>query len=338
MYQNPEPTEEGSIASLVFPTDEQRALDFPAPETPFLFNDFGGLAATSPNPGTPGAKIVNSSTACKRLSSTSARLLDFQSHLRELVAADNGRLGHLHTTGDETVLRAVKNLWNITQDLLEVASAEPFIDASSSSFSYPAFRNTSTATCHGTILQLVTCYAYLVQILESVVSRLAIAMQGQNSWLSCRSGSSQTPTPSSLTNSSTGSSTSSYSKSSNDSAFEDHLSGNSGSSCSSDASTTGFSLGRFSLAAESSLNAEMVLMVLFRMVQKTRANINRLCFEKDSDSGEVEQSLASALFDMPESSPIMMSARAVMTVVCRKETLLTQRMKEVLFCNIEKTL
>lgn len=322
------------------------ATHFPAQETPFLFNDFGGLAAASLNSAMPGPAIINPSTGNKGFDSTAARLVNLQAHLRDLVAADHdGFLGR--TPGDEAVLTAVKDLWDITHAFLELGrpqspgplSATPFRTAATSSsssenfrFAYPAFRDTSTATCHSTILQLVTCYAYLVQMLESVVSRLAGEMQGQSAPPSM--GSSQIPTPPSLTGSSSAGSTGSYTNPPHESAFVAHMNGNSGSVSASGAPTTGFNLGRFSLAAEPSLNAEMVLHVLFRMVQKTHTNIYRLAFEEDPTAGEdqQQQSLATALLDTPTSSPIIMSARAVMAVVYKKETHLVQRMKELLSC------
>lgn len=321
---------------------------FPAQETAFLFNDVGGLAEAPLNSALTGPTIINSSTGDKGFDSTAARLLNLQAHLRDLVAGDHdGYFGH--TPGDETVLTAAKDLWDITQAFLELGrpqasdllSATPFRAAAASSsssdsfrFAYPAFRDTSTATCHSTILQLVTCYAYLIQMLDSVVPRLAEEMKENDT--SPFSGSSRMPPPPTLTGSSGAGagSTSSYTHPSHKNAFVTHLNAGSSSGSDSGASRTGFSLGRFSLAAEPSLNAEVVLHVLFRMVRKTHTNIDRLAFEENPVSGEDQQqeSLASALLDTATSSPIIMSARAVMAVVYKKETHLVQRMKELLSC------
>lgn len=163
-------------------------------------------------------------------------------------------------------------------------------------------------------------------MVESVVSRLAGAIQSQGTSLPL--GSPRVHTPSSLTGLSITDPTSSYSNTSHINAFVDHLHGSHGSSSGLGASTTGFSLGRFRLAAESTLNAVMVLHVLVRVVQKTDTNIDWPAFGKDPASEETqEQSLSTAMLDAHESNPIMMSTWAVMAVVYSKETHLMQRMK-----------
>jgi hypothetical protein len=312
-----------------------------------------------------GMALDSSTSTTEDSISAAEKLLELQDHLRNLVSADAPQVSNKSVPWDQNgyfcyltvdeALSITKTLLEITHVFLGLGGGSPTGVSSLLSrdhsmtppenFTGPAFRSTSTTASHVTIFQILTCYAYLLQVLEPVISRLASQAQTppigseriQREVLDKprneRQAQAQLPTPSVISSSTSNASstTTATHTTSADIPASFHL-----------GTGPSFSLGCFSLASQPTLNADLVLHTFLRMIQRTHTNINLLAFgcETPGQQGETvtRQPPSSEIIesaDEPPSfigascSPVIMAAKAVMGAVHKKERQLVERLKEL---------
>lgn len=215
------------------------------------------------------------------------------------------------------------------------------------SFPYPVLRSSSTASCHVTILQLLTCYAYILQILDPFVARLAMQLEAPpssehaqpQSWPAAAGLSPPGRSNVSRTSISGTSSGSSSQACTNNSPIFPEIPTRLCNSVSMGAEVTGqaFSIGGFSFASQPALNADLLLRAVMQMMSEIHAKTSLLALgEAGMDWDREPSSIYSPGLDEDTfflgpaaSSPVILSARAVMAVVQAKERALSQRMRDL---------
>ncbi|KAM7219420.1 hypothetical protein V8F06_005154 [Rhypophila decipiens] len=287
-------------------------------------------------------------------------LLKLQTKLGNLasrgVSGQNQHFGQNHVPDDE-ILASTQALLDITRALVQLGMPRALLDTGRAkgpkaiqSFPYPVLRTASTASCHVTILQLLTCYAYVLQILDPFVARLATQLEtppsvqnaAQYAQPDSRRATASLSTPSSLsrstpdtTNSRTSSGSSSEARTSRSPVFPDgpttHPLGGS----------TAFTVGRFSFASQPALNADLLLRAVIQMIGEIHTKTNLLALGDAGVDVDQQPQLQSCLggqagsgddtffLGPAASSPVILSAHAVMAVVHAKKRDLSQRMRDL---------
>ncbi|KAK7996035.1 hypothetical protein PG991_015502 [Apiospora marii] len=138
------------------------------------------LSTIPPGAGTINRGVEFSVAVADRFLGLQTDLLKLQNHLGSL--ASTGPSTGSGQVPDDEALASTQGLVDLSHAFVRLgmpkvpASTTRRVKGSSlaSSFPYPVLGSESSASCHVTILQLLTCYAYLLQTLDLFVARLML--------------------------------------------------------------------------------------------------------------------------------------------------------------------
>jgi hypothetical protein len=239
---------------------------------------------------------MGSGPTAQEIGTTTDRLLQLQIQLHHLSMATDQETT-MNQPAAEEVLEATKNFLEILQASLADQSclAVPKLALASTTNAPSGCDDLKPAAMsYITVLQVLTCYSYVLHVLDPVVSALTIqkAESAVRTAESCRAFSSA--------------------------GFKN-------------SSQTTLSIGFFNLASQPAMNADVVLHIILRMIQQLRISIHLLASGHRELAGEISDrvGIGSTAVDTTrklQSTPISISSQPIVRLISTREEPLVEKL------------